>query len=1794
MSKSYRIRTTPGIDKNIRIDIQQDFDLIEILSLKLKQEDVYTRFCADYGVVVGRVIANGGYGVPNVPISVFVPLDTEDETDPVISTLYPYKTITDKNDEGYRYNLLPYVQEYGGHTPTGTFPDIEEVLTRKEVLEVYEKYYKYTVRTNDSGDFMIVGVPLGIQTIVMDLDLSNIGCFSQRPTDLVRQGLGVKSQFAGPNFRSSENLDSLPQIVNQAKDVEVAAFWGEENICNVGITRIDFDLRDSGIEIVPQSIFMGSLFSTSEDDVLNVNCKPKFDSGNLCDLVTGAGKILALRQTVFNDSEGLPVLEEYRFEDGGNVIDDNGTWLIEVPMNFDFVTTNEFGDQIISNDPTLGIPTKGKYRFRVQYQNEDGEENNAMRADYLVPNIKEYGWSLSQNEAPTSDLLQKQSYAFSLDWNDYGDTATTIGNQMIQEAINCEDRFFEMNFNRVYTVANFIDRWKWGYNRARHLGIKEITDRTCSTTTNRFPVNDGVRNFDFIFFLFNLLITLLSPLLGSIIIILHVLAFIYPIIVKFINSIIDFINDVIFSICKAINWLTNGNKPEGGCNKAVLDKLSENNPFKRISLPMMSYPDCEACNCEDVALNTTTNFNPFANFGISQGNYSQLINSNSVSSFEGLVVSTTSTEGQNNGIRQVLAGYQFLPGSTFNNNIMDQKLTKLPILEWPNQASSYKYLGNDVTLSQSLNMANLRTRYFEGKNIIRTTVNNTPPNGVAPQPSTPFTDTVLMVVCDAGTLQTLLPGDLISFHDTSKIQDPNLTGATLNQFQTKSITGSTNPNQNALINKTVQYVTTGGTVQTATLKLKITEDGKPYNFVAGNEYFQVITGGTVSQFSGLTNQNNVDSLINKYLFAKTQRAYYHSVPQLAQSSNLQTFIATPSQAYDLFNDQEIIFLTRGVDPYTQKQNIKYDLSILFGNQFNQGPIVEGNYYLNIPIQSNTNQNLPWRNDYKTPESHEITTNNNSKLFHIPFSFSVQPSVFSAFTNNIVKYYNSTDKSRQNTLAYVGDTYGLSQFTLPVGVYSDIACNGPEIGKSTIGFQFGSIQSTTQLYTWTRPVADGYAFYSNTDPLNNYAYQTVCSGVPSGIPCQFGFGVGACENYSTGYGVVTTSPFLNIGDIFYSTYVGPNSPGNVPMAGVFNTTINDYLWVPMRYDYYDATTGQYTWFVQAAVKLDNSGVILDYEVCSGAWNGSTAPQPTCATSPQGNIEGGTLIAGYEPQQVTMPALQQNRHSRVFSPSYHLDYTPNVNITNSQRLILRSDRLPTSDIVQVSGNTSFSLHLNDNFLMYKLLETGGVVNIPVFNMQPTDTTNNLQDFEDDGTGVSDAVLGSLTCEQLTLLECYSGSGENFGVKTPCPANFPNDPKKIRVKGGCYYFVQDELFKTIKDDLKYLAEWKARFRFVFGACRGVISHVFQNNWVNGTLYTFAFRKQTIFDSVGNVKKYKFCGTKDPVLIQVTTNQGPIYFDEDRFSFFYRSTPYDYTTGQFIGQLPMKKNLFNNTWEPVGPTYKGMNNRNLFFPTTIMDLGPRDQFAKEICLNPQLEGYLVDTLKSTTYNETADILLFAILSRLLSTSFAQQILGAGDASINSLFSRSEDRIDGDIAQMFSINSEYGILPFNDEFYDDNDIYLAPNTNDGPLIGVLYSAITENRIRLTPGTITFGNVTQTVGYPKTQTVPMYKWIKDGQTVPQTILGSQDNDWFTSFDANNGYYTAPYQEMSFNTTDYFQATNGSSTGYIYNYNNNGVPTFAPSVNQPSNRYVVGAPYHFYFGLNKGKSSLNRYITKYLL
>ena len=135
MPETIRLRTQVGVDRQINVQLDQDFEQLEILSLKVRSEDVYTRMCADYGVIVGRVVANGGYGVPNVRVSVFVPLTQEDAQNEIISTLYPYTSITDVNEDGYRYNLLPYVKSYSNHVPTGSFFDKEDVLINQILKE---------------------------------------------------------------------------------------------------------------------------------------------------------------------------------------------------------------------------------------------------------------------------------------------------------------------------------------------------------------------------------------------------------------------------------------------------------------------------------------------------------------------------------------------------------------------------------------------------------------------------------------------------------------------------------------------------------------------------------------------------------------------------------------------------------------------------------------------------------------------------------------------------------------------------------------------------------------------------------------------------------------------------------------------------------------------------------------------------------------------------------------------------------------------------------------------------------------------------------------------------------------------------------------------------------------------------------------------------------------------------------------------------------------------------------------------------------------------------------------------------------------------------------------------------------------------------------------------------------------------------------------------------------------------------------------------------------------------------
>ena len=733
MPKSYRIRTDVGVDKSVNISIDQEFEYLEILSLKVLQSDIYTRVCSDYGVVIGRVSVNDGFGIPNAKVSVFIPLSTEDAENQIISEIYPYRTILDVNEDGYRYNLLPYEPSYSAHKPTGTFPSKTDVLTNPTLIEVYDKYYKLNAVTNQSGDFMIFGVPVGSQTLVVDVDLSDIGEFSLSPQDLIRMGIATDSQVSGTNFKTSTNLKELPQIINFTRTIVVEPLWGQSEVCNLGITRTDFDLsNESNINIEPTAIFMGSLISTNDDEYQKKNCKPKPKSGELCSLTTGPGEILAIRQTIFLDVNGRPGLETFDLEQGGQVIDENGVWLIDVPMNLDYLITNEFGDQIISDDPKKGIPTKGKYRFKVKWNQSPTLNEPVRRGYYLVPNIKEHGWDSSDRQddplkLSTTDpnyIKAVKSYSFSLDWSDYPD---------IQGAIDCEDTFYMMSYNKVYTVSQLITQYRKGYNPNRFVSIKNIVSSDCSSDTNKFPTNDAVYRFDLIFFLLKILSYVFKPTLIGLVILAHILYFlvvilgiILTLIILVIGTIVILICNIVRGIISAINSLPGINLSKPDCPSFqdlldLIDKiLSLADFFRNIKVPNLSYPDCDVCSCGEpnqVQVQNDEEMDAASATIQNNGGYGVVTNFFLDTSYP--ITGTTIFNTQNNYFyQQLFTGSEWTAGGQYDaQNVLARAPQLITITQTPGGAPPQNLTDaftSSIPIGERLNLFNTKAKYFNG------------------------------------------------------------------------------------------------------------------------------------------------------------------------------------------------------------------------------------------------------------------------------------------------------------------------------------------------------------------------------------------------------------------------------------------------------------------------------------------------------------------------------------------------------------------------------------------------------------------------------------------------------------------------------------------------------------------------------------------------------------------------------------------------------------------------------------------------------------------------------------------------------------------------------------------------------------------------------------------------------------------------------------------------------------------------------------------------------------------------
>lgn len=521
MSENIRIKATPNSSETlVNIQLNQKFDFIEILSLKITQEEAYRRFCSDYGAVVGRVTLNNGFGVPNARVSIFIPISENDINDPEIYGFYPYDNTTTKNEKGYRYNLLPKTNETNDdcYTPTGSFYNKREFLDNDKISDLYCKYYKYTTVTNDAGDFMFFGVPVGSYIVHTDVDLSRIGIFSQKPYDLMREGSSENLFDSSGKFKESENLDTLAQIKTRELSVEVYPFWGDLEQCNVGISRVDLDIQTN---LVPSAIFIGSIFGDNDKNSVNKRCRPRRKMGKMGEMTTGSGTINIIRKTLDGSTEFFNVND-------GDLIDDAGAWAFQVPMNLDYMITDEYGDLIPTDDTSRGIPTRARVRFKIGMNITGGEGRLRRRANFLVPHN------------PTS--WDDSDYSFNYDTKD--------------------KHFEDFYWNKIYSVSNYIARVQShifptaSINR-NFIGLKEVDDGS----NNPAPFNRMDTNTNPIFIILCLIISKIAeimfminfgliPIINAIFILL--------------NAVLSLICDTLFVLGQAICWLTFNNT--GSCN----------------------------------------------------------------------------------------------------------------------------------------------------------------------------------------------------------------------------------------------------------------------------------------------------------------------------------------------------------------------------------------------------------------------------------------------------------------------------------------------------------------------------------------------------------------------------------------------------------------------------------------------------------------------------------------------------------------------------------------------------------------------------------------------------------------------------------------------------------------------------------------------------------------------------------------------------------------------------------------------------------------------------------------------------------------------------------------------------------------------------------------------------------------------------------------------------------------------------------------------------------------------------
>jgi hypothetical protein len=449
-------------------------------------------------------------------------------------------------------------------------------------------------------------------------------------------------------------------------------------------------------------------------------------------------------------------------------------------------------------------------------------------------------------------------------------------------------------------------------------------------------------------------------------------------------------------------------------------------------------------------------------------------------------------------------------------------------------------------------------------------------------------------------------------------------------------------------------------------------------------------------------------------------------------------------------------------------------------------------------------------------------------------------------------------------------------------------------------------------------------------------------------------------------------------------------------------------------------------------------------------------------------------------------------------------------------------------------------------------------------------------------------------MVNLYCYNSYGGNFSVRASddkCNTNSGGNKTVVR---GCYVLVNKPIVSLFgrNNDFDLYLQWQARYLSTYGICQGLIAQTFVNSWVNGTLFAFPFITTWGTDNalfgrrvVRNKVKYGYCSDV-------------IVYDPNSKNAYYRSSPWNNSTKQFIGK---------------DGEQRSKHEKNLLYPTTVLDMGPKYDWTKYVNLSPNYYGYQMNKFASTSWNDVSGLNQLLVISRLTNESFLLQLISPLlTNATNGFFGRNgEEKVDGDYAQMLQINSQYGVSPYDAENYVDdatnpakNPVYVGAGDQSGslfsPVFGIFYSGSSEDRDVISPRrldrNLTGSTLISDYLGTKSQQVPYYGWTNQTwNNGGLTIFGTQKNNWETGEDGRP-FFKQNYQSLDRLKTPMFLDSSGliqNRKGYVFQRNIAGdyVPKNASVPN--NKKTIVSAPWYFYFGLKKGKSAMDKFVQVYV-